>query len=133
SVIAAETDHAESRPPRREHPEEAPAGEQDAGAFDDTPSHPHGPATPVAESGDQESTANEQVRELNARVDSLTRQLTRVAQLSEAAASRSAARDQEPPRQLAEVISKLDRRLTQLITEAHAAKTQKEQPAASAT
>jgi localization factor PodJL len=132
SVISAEQDHVQSRHPAREHPENATAGEQGERAFDDNRYPAHRPAAPVAEAGYQESDATEQVRELNARVDGLTRQLTRVAQLSEATASRAASRDQEPPRQLAEVISKLDRRLNQLIIEAHAAKTGKEQPAASA-
>ncbi len=66
---------------------------------------------------------------LNDRLDSLTRQLGELAQMHAANAqtSRPDSRDEEPSRQLVEVISKLDRRLDQLIAEGRSAKTELEQ------
>jgi hypothetical protein len=60
--------------------------------------------------------------DLNARLDQLTRQLDRVAQIS--AANAAGPRNEEPPRQLIEVISKLDRRLDQLVAEGRTTKTE---------
>jgi localization factor PodJL len=60
--------------------------------------------------------------DLNARLDRLTRQLDRVAQIS--ASNAAPPRSEEPPRQLIEVISKLDHRLDQLIAEGRTTKTE---------
>jgi localization factor PodJL len=65
--------------------------------------------------------------ELNQRLDELTRQLSHVATLSAAKAARPDPRSAEPSRQLVEVISKLDRRLDQLIAEGRSGKTEIEQ------
>ena len=85
--------------------------------------HPGGRAADVFEQPQpaRESPAmREAFADLNARLDQLTRQLDRVAQISTANAAPP--RNEEPPRQLIEVISKLDRRLDQLITEGRTTK-----------
>src|SRR5262249_31414611 len=59
---------------------------------------------------------------LNARLDQLGGQLNKVAQIS--AANAAGPRNEEPPRQLIEAMSKLDRRLDQLIAEGRTTKTE---------
>jgi localization factor PodJL len=65
--------------------------------------------------------------ELNQRFDDLTRQLSQVAAMTAAKAARPDQRNEEPSHQLVEVISKLDRRLDQLIAEGRFSKTDIEQ------
>ncbi len=65
--------------------------------------------------------------ELNQRLDDLTRQLSQVATMSAANAARPEPRNEQPSQQLVEVISKLDRRLDQLIAEGRSSKTDIEQ------
>ena len=76
-------------------------------APDRAPSHAE-PARPSVHQG---------MAEVNQRLDSLTRQLDHMARVSAATAERAASRQDETPRQLAEVVSKLDRRLEQLAAE----------------
>ena len=76
-----------------------------------------------AQPGAKESPAmREALAGLNARLDQLGGQLNRVAQIS--AANAAGPRHEEPPRQLIEVISKLDRRLDQLIAVGRTTKTE---------
>jgi localization factor PodJL len=60
--------------------------------------------------------------ELHARLDDLTRQLGQVADLSAANAARHEEREGEPARKLIAVVSKLDRRLDQLVAEGRSSK-----------
>src|SRR6478736_10194487 len=128
SVISAEQHHPEIRHRTHEYPDYEAASERDE--------EPRGrdryrdgfrEQRPLPASADDSAAIDRGVRQLNARLDDLSRQLTRVAQLSEANASHAAVRDHEAPRQLVEVISKLDRRLDQLMTKDRASKIEMEQ------
>jgi localization factor PodJL len=65
---------------------------------------------------------NKEFEELHARLDQLTRQLSQVATLSSGNAARRNEREAEPTRELIAVVSKLDRRLDQLIAEGRSSK-----------
>ena len=67
--------------------------------------------------------------ELNDRLDKLTKQLGQLAEMNAASTQQASPepRDEEAPHQLVEVISRLDRRLDELIAEARSAKTEIEQ------
>ena len=65
--------------------------------------------------------------ELHARLDDLARQLSQVATLSAATAEQRNKREAEPARELIAVVSKLDRRLDQLIAEGRSSKQEIEQ------
>jgi localization factor PodJL len=77
--------------------------------------------------GQDRPAIHEGFAELNQRLDDLTRQLSQVATMSAAKSTRREPRHEEPSHQLVEVISKLDRRLDQLIAEARSSKTDIEQ------
>jgi len=68
-------------------------------------------------SHDQHAAVGQGIAEVNQRLDNLTRQLDQLARLNAANAQFSASRQDEAPRQLADAISKLDRRLDKLVTE----------------
>src|SRR5438067_1700542 len=96
SVISAEQDRPETRRGTRDYPEydlaggheEEPRGRDSYGGEADEQRR--------ASSGDNDPAANDRtVRALNARLDDLSRQLTQVAQLTEATVARAAAREQE--------------------------------------
>ncbi len=128
SVISAEENPPETRHATRDYPDYEAASERDEEPRDYNSYRAHPPAPRSAPpSGDDPAAIDRSVRQLNARLDDLSRQLTRAAQLSEANASRASVRDQEAPPQLVEVISKLDRRLDQLMTEGRASKSAMEQ------
>ena len=61
------------------------------------------------------------IAEVNQRLDNLTRQLDQLARLNVANAKASASRQDEAPRHLTDAISKLDRRLDQLVAEGRSA------------
>ena len=65
---------------------------------------------------------NKELEELQARLDHLTCQLSQVATLSAGNAARRNEREAEPTRELIAVVSKLDRRLDQLIAEGRSSK-----------
>jgi localization factor PodJL len=65
---------------------------------------------------------NQELEELQARLDHLTCQLSQVATLSAGNAARRNEREAEPTRELIAVVSKLDRRLDQLIAEGRSSK-----------
>jgi localization factor PodJL len=65
---------------------------------------------------------NKELEELHARLDHLTSQLSQVATLSAGNAARRNEREAEPTRELIAVVSKLDRRLDQLIAEGRSSK-----------
>src|SRR5271165_2505789 len=73
--------------------------------------------------GEERPTIHQGFAELNQRLDELTRQLGQVATMSAAKAARPDPRNEEPSLQLVAVISKLDRRLDQLIAEGRSGKT----------
>ncbi|HEY7245893.1 MAG TPA: hypothetical protein VH678_18645 [Xanthobacteraceae bacterium] len=68
------------------------------------------------------ASVNKDVEELHARLDDLARQLSQVATLSAATAAQRNERKEEPARDLMAVVSKLDRRLDQLIAEGRSSK-----------
>jgi localization factor PodJL len=74
--------------------------------------------------GEDRPTIHQGFAELNQRLDELARQLGQVATVSVAKAARPDPRNEEPSHQLVEVISKLDRRLDQLIAEGRSGKTE---------
>jgi localization factor PodJL len=71
--------------------------------------------------------AEQSLDEVKNRLDSLTQQLSRLAEMNSAQASRMNRRDEEAPHQLVAVISKIDSRLNQLVEEGRAAKAEIEQ------